>query len=230
MSTRQASRPPQRRKTPVWVVIVGVVIGAVVLFAAGFGISRLIRGGTSTASSDVATSAAPEESCVMVTVTPAETLPQPAQITLNVYNSTNRVGLAAKTADELRARGFLVEKIDNDPKGSGMTSVGEVRYGKKGEAQAQVVAFYIPGITLVNDGRKGKTVDVAIGQQFTALASKSDVDTAMAEPSESPSGAGCPSDMPTKAPGGGATDQPASGSPSGEATPATTGEASPAAS
>ena len=223
MSTRQASRPPQRRKTPVWVVIVGVALGAIVLFAAGFGVSRLIRGGSSAASTDAASSSVePDQSCATVTVTPAEVLPQPAQITMNVYNSTNRVGLAAKTADELRARGFVVAKVDNDPKGSGMTSVGEVRFGNKGEKQAQVVAFYIPGITLVNDGRKGKTVDLAIGQQYTALASKTDVDAAMAEPSESASGPGCPS--PTKSKSAKATE-----SPTAEATPEATGEASPSA-
>lgn len=212
------SRPPApRRKTPLWVVIVGVAIGVVVLFGVGFGLSSLIRGGSSSSASDESSASATEESCVTVTVTPSEVLPQVTTVKLNVYNSTNRVGLAGSTADELRARGFIVDKIDNDPKGSGMTSVGEVRFGNKGAEQAQVVAFYIPGITLVNDGRKGKVVDVALGQQFTALASKQDVDMAMAEPSESASGPGCPSPKPAKST---PTQTPA-------ADPTPTGEASP---
>ena len=230
------TRPPAPgRKTPLWVVIVGVAIGVVVLFAVGFGLSTLVRGGSSSSSAPETSAAPTEESCVTVTVTPSEVLPQATAVKINVYNSTNRVGLAGTTADELRARGFIVDKIDNDPNGSGMTSVGEVRYGDKGAAQAQVIAFYIPGITLVNDGRKGKVVDVALGQQYTALASKQDVDAAMNEPSESASGPGCATPAPTKTkPNKGnksqspaATESPAAGDESPAADPSATGEASP---
>ena len=46
------------------------------------------------------------DTCVTVTVTPGAALPEPATVTVNVYNATDRSGLARTTADELKAREF----------------------------------------------------------------------------------------------------------------------------
>lgn len=188
----------RRKQSPV-VAIVLVAIGMVILFGAGYGLSRIIQGsgssdaGSTTAPTDGSeTTAAPEpEPCVTVTVTPGAGLPSPAQVTTNVYNATDRTGLAATTAEELQVRGFLIGVIDNDPLAKTITSVAEIRHGPSGEQAARLMAFYIPGAELVDDGRKDATIDTVLGAAYTSVAPQSEVDAALAAPSPSPSGPGC---------------------------------------
>lgn len=193
----------RRRQSPV-VAVVLVVIGMVILFGAGYGLSRIIQGsGASDASSTTeptngSTTSAPEpEPCVTVTVTPGAGLPSAAQVTTNVYNATDRTGLAASTAEELQVRGFLIGVIDNDPLAKTITGVAEIRHGPSGEQAARLMAFYLPGAELVDDGRKDATIDTVLGAAYTAVAPQSEVDAALAAPSPSPSGPGC---SPTSAP------------------------------
>jgi hypothetical protein len=188
----------RRKQSPV-VAVVLVVIGMVILFGAGYGLSRIIQGsGGADASStteptgDSSSTSAPEpEPCVTVTVTPGAGLPSPAQVTTNVYNATDRTGLAASTAEELQVRGFLIGVIDNDPLAKTLTGVGEIRHGPSGEQAARLMAFYLPGAELVDDGRKDATIDTVLGAAYTTVAPQSEVDAALAAPSPSPSGPGC---------------------------------------
>jgi hypothetical protein len=198
----------RRKQSPV-VAIVLVAIGMVILFGAGYGLSRIIQGsgssdaGSTSAPTDgSATSAGPEpEPCVTVTVTPGAGLPSPAQVTSNVYNATDRTGLAASTAEELQVRGFLIGVIDNDPLAKTITGVAEIRHGPSGEQAARLMAFYIPGAELVDDGRKDATIDTALGAAYTSVAPQSEVDAALAAPSPSPSGPGCsPTPVPSSEP------------------------------
>ena len=191
----------RRRQSPV-VGIILVIVGMVVLFGAGYGLSRIIQGssGGDSASTSTATgaetSAAPEpepEPCVTVTVTPGAGLPSASQVTTNVYNATDRAGLAAGTAEALQVRGFVIDKIDNDPLSKTITGVAEIRHGPSGESAAQLMAFYLPGAELVDDGRKDATIDTVLGAAFTEVAAQSEVDAALAAPSPSPSGPGCSS-------------------------------------
>ena len=188
----------RRKQSPV-VAVVLVVIGMVILFGAGYGLSRIIQGsGSSDASSTTdptngatSTSAPEPEPCVTVTVTPGAGLPSPAQVTTNVYNATDRTGLAASTAEELQVRGFLIGVIDNDPLAKTITGVAEIRHGPSGEQAARLMAFYLPGAELVDDGRQDATIDTVLGAAYTAVAPQSEVDAALAAPSPSPSGPGC---------------------------------------
>ena len=194
----RASARHRRQQSPV-VAIVLVVIGMVILFGAGYGLSRIIQGsgasdaGGSTETTATSTSSAsPEpEPCVTVTVTPGAGLPSPAQVTTNVYNATDRTGLAASTAEELQVRGFLIGVVDNDPLAKTITAVAEIRHGPSGEQAARLMAFYLPGAELVDDGRKDATIDTVLGAAYTAVAPQSEVDAALAAPSPSPSGPGC---------------------------------------
>ena len=192
----------RRRQSPV-VGIVLVIVGMVVLFAAGYGLSRIIQGGSSSDSSSSSSSASASgettapEPCVTVTVTPGAGLPSAAQVTTNVYNATDRTGLAAATAEELGVRGFIIGKIDNDPLSKTITGVAEIRHGPSGESAAQLMAFYLPGALLVNDGRKDATIDTVLGAAYTEVAAQSAVDAALASPSPSPSGPGCPKPTPS---------------------------------
>ena len=133
-------------------------------------------------------------------VTPAEGLPRASQVTLNVYNSTKRVGLAGDTAKLLGVRGFKIAAVENDPLGVPIEGVGEIRYGPKGEAAARLVAFHFPDAVLIEDGRKGKKVDVSLGRQFVDLVNDAEVVAQLALPSPSPSPEGCP--LPEPAPSG----------------------------
>jgi hypothetical protein len=182
------------------VSIVLVIVGMVVLFAAGFGLSVIIRGASGTdagggGSTATPTSASPtqtSEPCVTVTVTPGAGLPTPSQVTTNVYNSTERAGLAASTAEELQTRGFIIGAIDNDPLARVVSAPAEIRHGPSGLSSAKLMAYYIPGSLLVDDGRTDATIDTVLGQAFTAVAPQSEVDAALIAPSPSPSGPGCP--------------------------------------
>lgn len=180
--------------------IVLVIVGMVVLFAAGFGLSVIIRGASSGTDAGgggttPAPTASPSETplpCVTVTVTPGAGLPTPSQVTTNVYNSTERAGLAASTAEELQTRGFIIGTIDNDPLARVVSAPAEIRHGPSGLPSAKLMAYYIPGALLVDDGRTDATIDTVLGQAFTAVAPQSEVDAALLAPSPSPSGPGCP--------------------------------------
>jgi hypothetical protein len=61
-------------------------------------------------------------------------------VTINVYNATDRQGLAATVAKSLRTQGFKVGKVANDPLSKSIGGVGEVRRGPAGEASATLAA------------------------------------------------------------------------------------------
>jgi LytR cell envelope-related transcriptional attenuator len=93
-------------------------------------------------------------------------LPPPRVITVNVYNSTDRDGLAADTAVTMQNRGFHVDRIANDPLGRHVLASAQVRYGPKGAAAARVVAAYVARAGLLRVHRKGRAVDLVLGQRF----------------------------------------------------------------
>lgn len=111
--------------------------------------------------------------------------PKPGAVTVNVYNATTRGGLAQKTADELKKRGFKIGKVDNAP----------AKYDKKvketallisaqgGEGAASVVGTQIAGArSQAGAGESGKhdTVDLMIGNGFTKLTPAAEARKALA--------------------------------------------------
>ncbi|HYN30860.1 MAG TPA: LytR C-terminal domain-containing protein [Dermatophilaceae bacterium] len=94
----------------------------------------------------------------------------PAKVTVNVYNSTDRTGLAASTAKALERQGFVVDAIANDPLDRTVTAPAEVRHGPPGAKQAALVARTVgKGVTVRRDGRKDASVDLVVGTAFRAL-------------------------------------------------------------
>jgi len=93
----------------------------------------------------------------------------PRAVTLNVYNSTDRAGLAASVAKSLRTQGFKVADVANDPLGRPISSVGEVRHGPTGTAAATLAAQRLLGAKLVLDSRTDASIDFVLGTKFTAL-------------------------------------------------------------
>lgn len=192
-----------RRRHPVATGIL-VVLMMLVLFGATFGAVRLLKGGGDSPSA----SSTPPSPCVTTTVTPSATLPKPATVTVNVYNATNRAGLARRTATVLRGRGFGIGAVANDPLGKSLTTVGEIRYGAKGKENALLLRYYLVGATLVEDARTDTTVDVALGLKFTAIPDQKAVDAAMAKPVTVTTGPGCATATPTPKPAGSSSASP----------------------
>ena len=169
------------------ITIVLLILAMLALFAAGFGVSRFFAGRSA---ATVTPTPAP---CVTVSVTPGASLPKPAKVKVNVYNSTKTAGLARRTAAEIKKRGFVIGTVANDPAGAVVKGVAEIRYGPDGEKGAQLLALYIPGATLVANDSTGAAIDLAVGPDFGAILSNAQVAGAIASPSPTTTGAGCPS-------------------------------------
>jgi hypothetical protein len=98
-------------------------------------------------------------------------VPTPATTTVNVYNATTKNGLAARTAAELRERGFVIGEVRNDPLRRTVRGPAELRFGRAGTPHAKLVIVLAGrGTTQVADKRKGTTVDLVLGSAFSALA------------------------------------------------------------
>lgn len=112
--------------------------------------------------------AAPSPSCT-TTATTTSTVRTPGQVTVNVYNATERSGLAAKTAADVRKRGFKVATVSNDPLQKDVAIAAEVRYGTSGTASAKLVLTLVKGSKAIRDSRTDSSVDLVLGAKFTAL-------------------------------------------------------------
>ena len=103
------------------------------------------------------------------TTAPPQDALKPRDVSLNVYNSTSRAGLAATVAKSAVDRGFKVKAVANDPKKATIKQVAQIRYGPEGAASARLVKAHVPGGVYVNDKRKGDTVDLVVGQAWKAF-------------------------------------------------------------
>ncbi|HWG25532.1 LytR C-terminal domain-containing protein [Actinospica sp.] len=102
-----------------------------------------------------------------------------AKFTLNVYNSTQRHGLAAHTATELKQRGFVIGQVTNDPLKANLAIAAQVRGGKSQAAEERQVAAEVPGAQIQTDSRNDPSVDLVLGTGFTSLASTQQVTSAL---------------------------------------------------
>ena len=101
------------------------------------------------------------------TATPLPLVPR--RVKVNVYNTTGRDGLAASTAAQLRARGFVIGEVDNDPARAKVKGTALIRHGRKGSGAAQLIAAQVPGAKLAGDKRSVPVVDLVLGTAFKAL-------------------------------------------------------------
>lgn len=111
-------------------------------------------------------------------------LPKPAQVTVNVLNATTRGGLAQKTADELKKRGFRIGEVSNAPKeydkkvqGAGLLLGPDTAL----KSSLPVLGAQLAGAERRTDAaRKGAEVDLIIGNGFKGLTKPADADAALA--------------------------------------------------
>ncbi|WP_370091983.1 LytR C-terminal domain-containing protein [Streptacidiphilus sp. MAP12-20] len=109
-------------------------------------------------------------------------VPQPATITVNVYNATNHVGLAGQTAAQLKLRGFKIGKIANAPVAlqNKITGAAQVTGAATSRAALSLLGSEVSGATTTTDARKDASVDFFVGNGFTALLTPAQVAQALA--------------------------------------------------
>ena len=93
----------------------------------------------------------------------------PHDVTLNVYNATDKLGLAAAVALALQKQGFTIATVDNDPLGRTIPGVGEIRHGDSGLEGSTLAAQRLPGAGLMLDSRMDASVDVVLGNKYKVL-------------------------------------------------------------
>jgi uncharacterized membrane protein (DUF485 family) len=150
-------RRRRRQRAAITLTLVGSLLLATFVYAAAF-----VQGWVGTTASKAVVTAACHGATSATPVTPRE-------VTINVYNSTNRDGLAASVAKLLQRQGFKVATIGNDPLSVSIQGVAEIRSGQAGAAGASLVATRLPGAKVVSDGRTDATVDVVLGYKFKVL-------------------------------------------------------------
>ena len=130
--------------------------------------------------------------CTYTSVIPAKVLPLPKAITVNVYNSTKRVGLASITAIDLKLRGFRSGLVSSSPEN--LHGIGEIRFDARSRPAAQRLSAYVPGALMkqVQRAAKDSSVDLILGPAFGNIAPNEQAAAMLAIPSASPSGKGCP--------------------------------------
>jgi LytR cell envelope-related transcriptional attenuator len=160
-------RPPRRRGR----LVAAVVASLAVLGLLGWGTLQLIdvftggkKGTVAASKAGCRTKAAPAAQ--------VRALPKPGDITVNVYNATQRTGLAKDTADALKKRGFKIgavgnaaKEFDKKVKGTGiLLGPADAR-----NTSLAVLATQLTGAQQRTDTRKGATVDLIIGDAFKGL-------------------------------------------------------------
>ena len=130
---------------------------------------------------------------------PTPTVVPATAVKVNVYNATEKRGLASQVATQLRKRGFTVKRVDNDPLDRTVTGAAEVRSAALGAGAARTVTAQVApagqvgaalAVTAVPDQRKDATVDLVIGAAWNGLRPPADAAAALS-PTPQPVPSGC---------------------------------------
>jgi len=151
-----------------------VLVSALVICAVVLVVLAIVRDKQSTASYGAG-------ACPPNTV-PIQTKPLPDEntIKLNVYNGTNRAGLAAAVAEDFKSRKFTIGKVKDT---KAYKNIALIQYGPKEVAAASVVNAYFLGHADLqfNIKRTDDVIDVTLGGQYRALGTPTDVHAAIAQ-------------------------------------------------
>jgi hypothetical protein len=108
------------------------------------------------------------------TPVPANVLPQPIAVTVNVLNSTQRVNLAHTASTTLANIGFKIDTVADDKSGL-IAGVGDIRYGPSGKTAAQLLSYYLPSAKLVPNKSTSSAVVISLGTKFVKFNSTAKV-------------------------------------------------------
>jgi LytR cell envelope-related transcriptional attenuator len=110
------------------------------------------------------------------------TLPDgPSEVTIKVYNGTDKAGLADSVTSEFANRGFKTKKpAENKKKFKG---VAQLRYGPAtvGKAHLLKAYFLAQAEPQYDPKRKGDVVDVVVGDDYQQLATTTEVNQSLVE-------------------------------------------------
>ncbi|QMU67011.1 LytR C-terminal domain-containing protein [Streptacidiphilus sp. P02-A3a] len=103
-------------------------------------------------------------------------------ITVNVYNATDKAGLAGRTAALLKQRGFTIGTVGNAPAQlqDKVTGTARITGGAAGTKAVTVLRSEVAGAVPATDQRKDASVDLVLGNGFTALATPDQAAQALA--------------------------------------------------
>jgi hypothetical protein len=96
----------------------------------------------------------------------------PKQVVVNVYNGGAKAGTAAKTAAELKRRGFNIGRVANEPNGDKVDVVALRGTVSKAPEIVLVAGQLSQRAAVVADQRPDHTVDLVVGAGYTALKTK----------------------------------------------------------
>ncbi|MFJ7911566.1 LytR C-terminal domain-containing protein [Kitasatospora sp. NPDC096204] len=122
-------------------------------------------------------------------------VPQPTAVTVNIYNATTKAGLAGRTAEEFKKRGFVIGKVGNAPAelDKKVPGTAQVIAGPTGAGAGTLVSSQIAGAAVTADARTDTSVDFVIGDSYNALLDETQAAAALAlatKPSPTPTATG----------------------------------------
>jgi hypothetical protein len=113
------------------------------------------------------------------------TLPDdPAEVSVKIYNGTDKPGLADSVTNEFKNRRFTTQKpAESKTKYKG---VAEIRYGPDSVGKAQLLRAYFLAQSKMSYSakRKGQVIDIVIGNEFRQLATTTEVNQSLVEVGE----------------------------------------------
>lgn len=104
--------------------------------------------------------------------TPQKTvLPVPSKISVLVLNSTERTGLAGRTAKKLRKQGFKITDVADDKplyggNGKPISGVGEIRFGPTAKPAAMLLHYLFPAATMKQNDSSSGVVTISLGAKY----------------------------------------------------------------
>ena len=155
----------------IFVAVLFVTAGVVVIMAIG---------------RDTQTQASHAESCKPGEIPAHNDMPERGQVKLNIYNGTNRVGLAEDIGAQFKTRGFILGKTETapaKPDGKPYDNIATIIYGPEAVGAAALVSAYFlanQATMQFNIKRTGPEVDVILGNQFQQLATTTEVNQSIA--------------------------------------------------
>jgi hypothetical protein len=154
-------------------VVVGVLAVAAVVFVIT-ALARDTQGGTTTG-----------ENCPPGAPLADMQLPDdPAEVTVKIFNGTNKAGLADSVTNEFKNRRFVTQKpAESKTKYKG---VAEIRFGPDSVGKAQLLRAYFLAQSKMtyNPKRKGAVIDIVVGNEFRQLATTTEVNQSLVEVGE----------------------------------------------
>jgi LytR cell envelope-related transcriptional attenuator len=105
-----------------------------------------------------------------------------ADTKVRVLNASGQGGQAADIAGGLRDLGFNQPTAANDPvyANTKLVCLGQIRFGRAGQATAAAVWLVAPCVELYQDERPDDSVDLALGTEFRTLAHSDSIDAMLA--------------------------------------------------